>query len=148
MARPPLPIDHDGRPPFLGLVLLCGIALVLSVPGARVVRDLGSTQQIVRTLGLDMTWVFLDVYVLAMGLLGLGLASARAEQRERRSQRVGRLTLRLLLGQLLCLPYLVFSRALFPGRDAGLVLVVLLATGIALGCAVQNGRFERAGNSS
>ncbi|MDD4903381.1 MAG: hypothetical protein PHV11_03615 [Candidatus Bipolaricaulis sp.] len=147
MTRPPLPIDHESGRLFFGLVLFCGIALVLSVPGARVVRELGSTQQIVRTLGLDMTWVFLDAYVLAMGLLGLSLGSADAERREQASRRIGRLALRVLLGQLFCLPYLVFSCALFPGREGGLALVVLLATVTALVCAVQNGRIERAGDS-
>lgn len=138
MTRSPALIDRDSWTPYFGLVFFCGIALVLSVPGARVVRDLAYVQHFTRTVGLDMTRVFLDSYVLCLGFFGLRLGSASSERGERGWSAILRLALRVLLGQLCCLPYLVFSRALLPGRDAGLALTILLATLTSLLCAMLN----------
>ena len=143
VARLYVLVDRDSCFPFLGLVLLCGVALALSIPGAHVVQDLESVQHISHALGLDMTRIFLDAYVLCLGLLGLILGSASAERGERGPRMILWLALRVLLGQLLCLPYLVFSRALFPGRDGGLALVVLFATLTSLAFAVLNWLIEK-----
>jgi hypothetical protein len=130
-------IDRESWRPFFNLVFFCGVALVLSIPGARVVRDLTSTSFLSRLP------TFFYAYALFMGLLGLGLGAASAEREERGARMLFWLALRVFLGQLLCLPYLVFSRALFPGREGAFVLIFLFATLVSLLCAVLSWLVEQ-----
>jgi hypothetical protein len=140
-------MDRDSWHPFFALVLFCGAALVLSIPGAGVVQELAYVQQVSRTTGLDMARVFLDAYILCLGLLGLRLGSSSAERGERGRRMIIALALRVLIGQLFCLPYLAFSCSLFPGREGGLALVLLLATLTSLTCALLNWLIEESGKS-
>jgi len=137
VTRPHILIDFDSWRPFLGLVLFCGGALVFSIPGGRVVRDLAPASYALRLP------TFFYAYALTMGLLGLALGTASAERGERGAPMLLWLTLRVLLGQLLCLPYLVFSRALFPGREGAVVLIFVLTTLVSLLCATFSRLTER-----
>jgi hypothetical protein len=101
------------------------------------VRDLASTSFLSRLP------TFFYAYVLFMGLLGLGLGATSAERGERGARMLFWLALRVLLGQLLCLPYLVFSRALFPGREGAFVLIFLFATLVSLFCGVLSWLVEQ-----
>jgi len=137
VTRPHILIDFDSWRPFLGLVLFCGGALVFSIPGGRVVRDLAPASYALRLP------TFFYAYALTMGLLGLALGTASAERGERGAPMLLWLTLRVLLGQLLCLPYLVFSRALFPGREGAVVLIFVLTTLVSLLCAMLSRLVEQ-----
>ena len=137
MTRPHILIDFDSWRPFLGLVLFCGGALVFSIPGGRVVRDLAPASYALRLP------TFFYAYALTMGLLGLALGTTSAERGERGARMLLWLTLRVLLGQLLCLPYLVFSRALFPGREGAVVLIFVLTTLVSLLCAMLSRLVEQ-----
>jgi len=130
-------IDRESWRPFFNLVFLCGVALVLSIPGARVVRDLASASFLSRLP------TFFCAYAVFMGLLGLALGTASAERGERGARMLLWLTLRVLLGQLLCLPYLVFSRALFPGREGAVVLIFVLTALVSLLCAMLSRLVEQ-----
>ncbi|MDD5264174.1 MAG: hypothetical protein PHU43_04970 [Candidatus Bipolaricaulis sp.] len=137
MTRSYALIDRDSWRPYFGLVLFCGIALVLSVPSARVVRDLGSASL------LSGSPIFFYAHALFMGVLGLALGAGSAERGEQGGPMVAALGLRVLIGQLLCLPYLVFARALFPGRGGAFTLIVILTTLVALALAMLSRVLER-----
>jgi hypothetical protein len=130
-------IDRDSWRPYFSLVLFCGIALVLSVPGARVVRDLGSAPFL---FGFP---TFFYAQALFMGSLGLGLGAASTERGERGGRMVVALGLRVLIGQLLCLPYLVFARSLLPGRGGTFALIALFTTLVALALAMLGRLLEQ-----
>jgi len=130
-------IDRDGWRPYFSLVLFCGIALVLSIPGACVVRDLASASFL---LGFP---TFFYVHALFMGLLGLALGTASAERGERGGRMVVALGQRVLIGQLLCVPYFVFARSLFPGRGGTLALIALFTTLVALALAMLTRLIEQ-----
>ena len=130
-------IDRESWRPFFSLVLFCGVALVLSIPGARAVRDLAPASF------LSHSSTFFYAYALFMGLLGLGLGATSAERGERGARMLFWLASRVLLGQLFCLPYLVFSRALFPGREGALALIFLFTTLVSLLCAVLSRLVEQ-----
>ncbi|MCX6094601.1 MAG: hypothetical protein NTY63_07280 [Candidatus Bipolaricaulota bacterium] len=123
-------MDRDGWRPYFSLVLFCGIALTLSIPSARVVRDLASASF------LSVLPTFFYAHALFMGLLGLALGTASAGRGEQGGRMLVSLALRVLLGQFLCLPYLVFARGLFPGRGETFALIALFTTLVSLALAV------------
>ncbi len=53
------------------------------------------------------------------------------------------LALRVLIGQFLCLPYLIFARSLFPGRGGTFVLIALFTTLVALALAMLSRLVEQ-----
>ena len=127
---------------YFALVVFCGVALVVSVPGARAVRDLTPSAF------LTGAPTFFYAYVLLLGLLGLGVGTASAEQDEWGRRAVISLALRVLLGQLACAPYLLFARALAPGRDGALAAIVILTTLVSLSHALLSRAIERWPGSS
>ncbi len=94
MTRAYVLIDRESWRPFFNLVFFCGVALVLSIPGARVVRDLASASFLSRSP------TFFYAYALFMGLLGLGLGATSAERGEHGARMLFWLASRVLLGQL------------------------------------------------
>jgi len=137
VTRPYVLIDRESWRPFFNLVVFCGVALVLSIPGARIVQDLASTSFLSRLP------TFYYAYALFMGFLGLGLGATSAERGERGARMLFWLASRVLLGQLLCLPYLIFSRALLHGREGAFVLIFLFTTLVSLLCAVLSRLVEQ-----
>ncbi len=130
MTRSYALIDRDSWRPYFSLVLFCGIALILSIPGAHVVRDLASASF------LSALPTFFYAHALFMGLLGLGLGAGSAERGEEGTRMLASLALRVLIGQFLCLPYLIFARSLFPGRGGAFALIALFTTLVSLALAV------------
>ena len=137
MTRAYVLLDRESWRPFFTLVFFTGVALVLSVPGARAVGDLARASFLVRTP------TFFYALTLFMGLLGLGIGATSAERGERGERMVRCLLLRVLLGEFLVLPYLVFSRALFPGREGAFALVILYTTLVSLLCAIVSRLVEQ-----
>jgi hypothetical protein len=126
VTRPYVLIDRESWRPFFNPVLFCGVALVLTIPSARTVHDLAGASL------LSGVPVFFTTYALFQGLLGLGIGTTSAARGERGARMFLSLTLRVLFGQLLCLPYLLFSRALFPGHTGAFALIVLLTSLVSL----------------
>lgn len=137
MTRAYVLVDRESWRPFFTLVFFAGLALVLSVPGVRTVGNLAGASLLVRTP------TFFYTLALFMGLLGLGIGATSAERGERGAGMVRCLLLRVLLGEWLVLPYLVFSRALFPGREGAFALVILYTTLVSLLCAIVSRLVEQ-----
>lgn len=107
---------------YLLLLLACGAGLLFSIPTGARVSDL-----------LDLRWnpsplVFYLTYVTLFGLFGTfrGIAATRWDHRGWGT--VLRIAGHVLFGQLLLLPYLLFSRSLLAGRDLVLPLFALYTT--------------------
>jgi len=111
---------------YLLLLLACGAALLFAIPSGARVSDL-----------LELRWnpsplVFYLTYVTLVGLLGTfrGIAATRWDRRG--GSAVVRIVGHVLFGQLLLLPYLLFSRAFLAGRGLALPLLALYVTCVAI----------------
>lgn len=107
---------------YLLLLVACGAGLLFSIPAGAHVADL-----------MNLSWnpsplVFHLTYVALLGILGTfrGIAAARWDRAV--WDRVVRLGMHVLFGQVIVLPYLFFSRALLPGSAWPLVLLAVYAT--------------------
>jgi len=89
------------------------------------VKDFGSIA------ALQREGMYFYVYVFFSAALGLSLGTLAASQREVGRALYVHLLARVALGQSLLLPYFIFVRALYPGREGMLVLVVLYAMSVA-----------------
>ena len=110
---------------FLTLVIVCGIALLFSIhPGARV-ESLHASRWIIPPSSFHV------VYVLMLGLLGVSrgaLIAANLPARIFRPKLYAQMAQHILVAQLLMLPFLVFSRSVFPDRSGSLLLLFVYAT--------------------
>lgn len=123
-------IDREMLQPFVVLVLFSGIALVLSIPWAQRVGDLGA-------FSLSRHFpIYFPTQAFLLGTLGLSLGAASVLRGEPRRVAVGLLVERVLLGQLLTLPYLLFMRTLYPGKDTAFLLILTHTTAVSLACAL------------
>lgn len=104
------------------LLFACGIGLLVSIPPATRVAQL-----------MEPHWepppqTFFVVYVTITALLGLARGSASASWGRLRWNTILSLSVHAMFGQFLALPFLIFSRALLPGRDVALLLLIVYAT--------------------
>lgn len=135
-------VDAQIMKPFFGLVLFCGLAFILSIPPGRQVKDFGSIA------ALQREGMYFYVYVFFSAALGLSLGTLAASQREVGRALYVHLLARVALGQSLLLPYFIFVRALYPGREGMLVLVVLYATLVAFLMSVASRLIEESGHGT
>ena len=112
-------VDAKITKPLFSLLLFCGLALVLSIPPGRQVKDLGSLAF------LQRQGMYFYVYVFFSGLFGLSLGTLAALQQERGRALYIHLSCSVALAQALLIPYFIFARALYPGSEGMLVLIVL-----------------------
>jgi hypothetical protein len=108
------------------LLVSCGIALLFSIPPATRVAQL-----------MQPHWepppqTFFAVYVTITALLGLARGAAAASWGRVRWNTILSLSVHAMFGQFLVLPFLIFSRALLPARDAALIVLVAYSTLAAL----------------
>ena len=129
-------IDRESWQPFFSLLLFCGIGLLVTIPPARYVRDFD------RIAFLPGVPIYLYAYAVFMGILGLNLGAISAARGERGWVVIPLLTGRIFLAQCLVLPYFVFARALYPGREVAFVLIILYTTIVCLLCAVTSRLIE------
>jgi hypothetical protein len=129
-------IDKEGVQPFTSLLLFCGIALLISIPAAQRVKDFG------RLALLSGVPIYFYVQALFMGILGLNLGATSAKRGEKGRGLIICLGGRVLLAQLLTFPYLLFERALYPGREGMIALFLLYTTIVSLLCAVASRLIE------
>lgn len=104
------------------LLVSCGIGLLFSIPPATRVAQLMAPH-----------WepppqTFFAVYVTITALLGLARGAAAASWGRVRWNTIVSLSVHAMFGQFLVLPLLIFSRALLPGRDTALLLLVAYST--------------------
>jgi len=129
-------VDSDSWQSFFSLVLFCGIALILSIPSARQVRF------------FDRIWIFSGIpvyfytYILFMGIIGLNLGAISARRGERGWMLLLLFGERLLLAQFLTLPYLLFERAAYPGKEGAFVLIFLYTYIVSFLCALTSRLIE------
>ncbi len=131
-------IDREILNPFFGYLLFCGIALLLSTPAAVRVRNFEALSL------LSGIPVFFYVHILFSGILGLNLGAVGAARGEIGRRGLFRLMERVLLGQALTLPYLVFEYALYPGQAAAVLLAFVYATLFGLLCGLVAALLEGA----
>jgi len=129
-------IDREILNPFFGYLLFCGIALLLSTPAALRIRNFEALSL------LSGIPVFFYVHVLFSGILGLSLGAIGAARSETGRRGIVRLVGRLLLAQALTLPYLVFEAALYPDREATVLIAFLYAALVGLLCGVVASSLE------
>lgn len=130
MASPDALIDEETLEPFLVLVLLCGVALLFSVPWAQRVKEFSLFSFLSRLP------IYFSAHAFLMGVLGLNLGATSAARGEPRPAAALLLVKRVLLGQFLTLPYLLFARSLYPGKEAALLLILVYTTAFSLACAL------------
>lgn len=130
MARAYALIDRGSWRPYLIPILLSGTSLLLATPGARVVQDLAGGPLFARMP------LYLAAYAVSMGLLGLGLGASSAERNERGARLLLALAGRVVLAQLLCLPYMLFAHSLAPGHGRHFLLLGLLTAMVAFALAL------------
>jgi hypothetical protein len=118
------------------LLIACGVGLLFSIPPATRVAQL-----------LEPHWepppqTFFVVYVAVTALLGLARGSAAASWGRVRWNTILSLAGLVLFGQFLVLPHLLFSRALLPGRDVAIFLLVAYSTLVAMMFSLISLRLE------
>jgi len=122
---------------YFGLLLSCGICLVLAIPFADRVGDLR-----VSSWHFPPSAFFL-VNVFFLAILGTHLGS-RIERLGRIDARTGfRLAAQVALAQFLLTPYYVLARAIAPGSEGSHWLVYTYAPLAAYLCAVGSARLRR-----
>jgi len=122
-----------------GLVLLlviCGGALLLSVPAGSRVSDL-----IVRQWTPSPV-LFHMAYVAFASLLGVHRGMAASRWNRLRWHTLGTLAAHVLFAQLVVLPLLVFARALLPGRGSATALLIAYTSLCAFTFAVIGLRID------
>lgn len=129
-------IDRESWQPFLSLLLFCGIGLLLTIPPARNVRQFGSVTF------LPGVPIFMYSYALFMGILALNLGAISATRQEWGWQGIWLQAGRILFAQFIVLPYFVFARTLYPGKEIAFVLIMLYMTIVALLCATASRLIE------
>ncbi len=123
-------VDREMLQPFVVLVLFSGIALILSIPWAQRVGDLSG-------FSLSRHFpIYFPTQAFLLGTLGLSLGAASVLRGEPRRQAVVLLAERILLAQLLTLPYALFMRTIYPGKEGAFLLILAQGTIVSLACAL------------
>ena len=126
---------------YFVLLVGCGVGLLFSIPSAASVADLAELQWKSSPVAFHLTFVTL------LSLLGAfrGVAAAGWDAPERRI--LTHLAVHILAGQLIVLPYLVFSRVLLPASGLSLPLLATYATITAFMFSVIELRLGRWGRA-
>lgn len=122
-------IDHENWQPFFTFLLLCGVGLILSIPIAREIQDFSKLNYI-----FSISTLFFYIYLVFLGVLGLNLGATSAARGECGKRMFIHLIGRVFFAQFLSLPFLLFERALFPGKEGTFALILLYGTIISLLC--------------
>ena len=107
---------------YLSLVMLCGIALALSIPPAARISSLRVS---------DVSYppgLFHIAFILLFGLFSINqgaIIAANISSRLSRLKLVFRFAAHIAYGLAILSPYLVFSRTLMPSGTAGLIALIL-----------------------
>ena len=128
-------IDKESLQPFFSLLLFCGIALILSIPPARRIQHFDAFSL------LSGIPAYFYAHALFIGIFGLNVGATSVARGERAFV-FPLLAGRILLAQFLLLPYVLFERALFPGKEAAVVLFLVYTTLVGVLCAVASRLIE------
>jgi len=127
MRRRDLITEQGGWGVYVSLLLLCGLALVFSMPWATRVRELMASPWQPSPL------VFFSVYALLAALVGLNRGAALAPRGIHQWRSVLRAQAQIAFAHVLLLPYFVYVRVLLPGLESRIPILVghaLLTSGV------------------
>lgn len=128
---------------YLSLILLCGIALALSIQPSLRIAALHVSYFSYAPRLFHLTFVFLfGMFAVNRG----AVIAANTSARILRLKLVFRFLEPIAYGLLLLLPYFVFSRALLPDRIAGIFILVLYVAVSSLFFCLVSFRLELRGN--
>jgi len=141
VTRPDSVFSSSAAQGYFLLLVACGGGLLFSIPAGAHVSNL-----------MEVHWnpspvVFHLTYLTLLSLLGTfrGIAAARWDLQAWKS--LPRLGAHILFGQLIVLPYMLFSRALLPGRPLVLLLLGAYAMLIAFMFSLIAFRLDRWGRA-
>jgi len=135
-------VDNQVVKPIFALLLFCGLALILSIPAGREVKDLAPLA------ALRREGMYFYVYIFLSGILGLSLGTLAALQRERGIVLYIHIASRVGIGNAMLVPYFIFARSLYPGRESMLVLMILYGTLVSLFTSVISRLVEERGHGA
>jgi hypothetical protein len=141
MTSPSSVISSRAIQGYYFLLVACGIGLIFSIPPATRLAHL------MQTHWEPPPQTFFAVYLTVTALLGLTRGAAASSWGRVRWNTVLSLSMHAAFGQFLVLPFLIFSRALLPGRDTALLLLVAYSTLVALLFSLIALRLELWGNA-
>lgn len=135
-------VDSQIVKPVFALLLFCGLALVLSIPSGEAVKDFGGLAAVQRG------GIYFYVYIFFSGVLGLSLGTLAAIERERGRALYIHTVARVGIAQAVLIPYFIFARALYPGREAMPVLMLLYGILISLLMSLVSRLIEESGHGA
>ena len=141
LTRNQAKITFDFHQSLLAVVLLCGIALLLSLPPARQVRTFEKL-----SLFSNLP-IYFYAHSLLLGIFGLNTGTLSARSRECGWLLVPLFVTRIAIAQIGALPYFVVQSALHPANEVSLILVVLYTTLVSLALALFGKAVENPENS-
>ncbi len=147
MKRRDLIIEQGGWGVYVSLLLLCGVALVFSMPWATRVREL------IASPWQPSPLVFFSVYALLAGIVGLNRGAALAPRGVLQWRPLFKAVAQIGFAHFLVVPYLVYVRVLLPGLEAripilaGYTLLVSVVLGLGAYC-LESWKSARGGSSS
>ena len=121
MRRREIITEHGGWGVYVSLLLLCGVALVFSMPWATRVREL------IASPWQPSPLVFFSVYVLVAGLVGLNRGAALAPRGLHQWRLLAKSQVQIGFAHFLLMPYFVYVRVLLPGLESRIPIVVAYA---------------------
>lgn len=135
-------VDGQIVKPVFALLVFCGLALVLSIPAGRVVKDFGPLA------ALQRNGMYFYVYIFFSGVLGLSLGTVAAIERETGRTLYSHLAARVGIAQATLIPYFVFARSLYRKKEGMLVLMLLYGVLIALVMSIISRLIEESGHGA
>jgi len=135
-------VDSQIVKPVFALLLFCGLALILSIPAGRVVKDFGPLA------ALQRGGMYFYVYIFFSGVLGLSLGTLAAIEREKGRALHIHLASRVGIAQAMLIPYFIFARALYPRQEGMLVLMILYGVLISLLMSIISRLIEESGHGA
>jgi len=147
MKRRDLITEQGGWGVYVSLLLLCGVALVFSMPWATRVREL------IASPWQPSPLVFFSVYALLAAIVGLNRGAALAPRGVLQWRPLLKVAAQIGFAHFLLMPYLVYVRVLLPGLEmripilAAYTLLVSAVLGLAAHC-LESWRSARGETSS
>ena len=135
-------VDSQIVKPVFALLLFCGLALILSIPAGRAVKDFGALA------ALQRGGMYFYVHIFFSGMLGLSLGTLAAIEREKGRALYIHLASRVGLAQAMLIPYFIFASALYPGQKGMLVLMLLYGILVSLLMSVTSRLVEERGHGT
>lgn len=137
------PISSENVDSFFSLLLFSGIALVISLPPADQVKDIGALAF------LSGEPVYFYVFMFFLGVLGLSLGAMSAARHDVGYRMCVHILAQIGLAVALTVPYLAFARGIYPERLASFAFILIYSIIVSFLVAVVARMIEeRSGGKS